>query len=174
MAAKPAAGAPGAETKPKSKKMLVIVLVVVLLLAVAGAAAAFFLMKPAAEEDDGGAETQATTKSSKPKTPPQYMALEAVVVNLADPGGARYAQVGITLQVDEAATAEKVKAFLPTIRNGILMQISRRSADDLLRPEGKEALASDILNLVREEAGLPAVKGTSPVQAVLFTSLIVQ
>ena len=171
MAAKPAAGA---EEKPKSKKTLIIVLVVVLLLAVAGAAGDFLLLKPSDDDGDDGAETQQPTKSSKPKAPPQYMAMDAVVVNLADPGGSRYAQVGITLQLDDAATGERIKAFLPTIRNGILMQISRRQADDLLRPEGKEALASDILNLVREEAGMPLVRGHSAVQAVLFSSMIVQ
>ena len=174
MAAKPAASADGA-AKPKSKKMLVIVLVVVLLLAVAGAAAAFLLLKPAPEdEEDGAAETHQPVKKGKPKAPPQYMPLDALVINLADQGGTRYAQVGITLQLDDAATAEAIKAFLPTIRNGILMQISRRTADELLRPEGKEALMNDILTLVREESGMPLERGYSPVQAVLFSSLIVQ
>ncbi|WP_101049025.1 flagellar basal body-associated FliL family protein [Macromonas nakdongensis] len=175
MAAKPAAGADNAE-KPKSKKMLVIVLVAVLLLVVAGAAAAFLLLKPSADEEDGGDAHAAaeTTKHAKPKAPPQYMPLDALVINLADPGGMRYAQVGITLQLEDAATGEAIKGYLPTIRNGILMQISRRTADELLRPEGKEALMNDILTLVREEAGMPLNRGHSPVQAVLFSSLIVQ
>ncbi len=175
MAAKPAAGAEGAEAKPKSKKLLIIILVVVLL-AVAGAAAAFFLLKPAPDEDDEEATTQtAPAKSSaKAKAPPQFMALDPMVINLADAGGSRYAQIGLTLQLDNAATGDTIKAFMPAIRNGMLLQISRRTAEELLRPEGKEALANDLLELVRSEAGMPLNKGYSPVQAVLFASLIVQ
>lgn len=173
MSAKPAAAAEGAE-KPKSKKMLIIILAVVLLLVVGGGVGAYLLFKPAPEEGDAAEETHAPAKKDKHAAPPQYMPLDALVINLADPGGLRYAQVGITLQLEDAHTGDTVKAFLPTIRNGILMQIARRSADELLRPEGKEALASDILNLVREESGMPLQKGHSAVQAVLFSSLIVQ
>lgn len=172
MAAKPAAVAEGAE-KPKSKKMLIIILVVVLL-AVAGAVAAFFLLRHSGDEAEDGAEVQETVKHEKPKAPPQYMPLDALVINLADPGGLRYAQVGITLQLEDAATGETIKGYLPSIRNGILMQISRRTADELLRPEGKQALMNDILALVQEEAHMTPTKGHSPVQAVLFSSLIVQ
>lgn len=168
--------AAGADAKPKSKKLLIIILVLVLVLLLGGGAAAFLLLKggSADEELDEAPRTSQSARDTRPRTPPQYMALDPVVINLADPGAIRYAQVGITLQVDTAATADRVKAFLPAIRNGILRQISRRTAEELLRPEGKDQLAQDILELVREEAGLPLVRGESPVQAVLFSSLIVQ
>lgn len=172
MAEKPAAGA---EAKPKSKKLLVIILVAVLVLLLGLGAAAFLLLKGGGEDEAADAETSSeTARDAKPRTPPQYMALEPVVINLADPGSIRYAQVGITIQVDSTATADQIKAFLPTIRNGILRQISRRTSEELLRPEGKDQLALDILNLVREETGLAPTRGESPVQAVLFSSLIVQ
>ncbi len=172
MADKPAAGA---EAKPKSKKLLVIILVTVLVLLLGLGAAAFLLLKGGGDDDfDDAEKTTQPVRDARPRTPPQYMALDPVVINLADPGSIRYAQVGITLQVDTTATADRIKAFLPTVRNGILRQISRRTADELLRPEGKDQLAQDILDLVREETGLPVVRGESPVQAVLFSSLIVQ
>ena len=76
--------------------------------------------------------------------------------------------------MEDTATEAKIKAFLPTIRSGILMLVARRSAEELLRPEGKEALATDILNLTREETGFTERRGYSPVQKVLFSSLIVQ
>ncbi|WP_180683540.1 flagellar basal body-associated FliL family protein [Tepidicella baoligensis] len=172
MADKPAADA---EAKPKSKKLLVIILVVVLVLLLGLGAAAFLLLKSGSGDDiDDPEATTQPVRDSRPRTPPQYMALDPVVINLADPGAIRYAQVGITLQVDSAATADRIKAYLPTVRNGILRQISRRTAEELLRPEGKDQLAQDILDLVREETGLAPVRGESPVQAVLFSSLIVQ
>lgn len=177
MAAKPAAGAEGAEAKPKSKKLLIIIIVLVLVLAIVGAAAAFFLLKPKAEDEEAdGAAPAATAKAAaaKPKTPPQFMPLDPMVVNLADPGGARYAQIGLTLQIADASTADAIKAFMPAIRNGMLLRISKRSAEELLRPEGKEALANELLELVREQTGMPLARGYSPIEAVLFASLIVQ
>lgn len=175
-----AAPAPAGE-KPKSKKLLIII-VALLVLLVGGGAAAFFLLKGHGQdgEDDGGdhAEAAATAKPKAKKKeaapPPTFMPLEAVVVNLADTNGPRYAQVGITLQVEDDKTAEAVKKFMPAIRNGILMQISRRTADQLLSAEGKEALAKDILELVRSTTGMEEYRGYSPVQAVLFSSIIVQ
>lgn len=157
--------------------MLVIIVALVVVLAILGAAVAFLLMQPAAEEAgaEGAESSQAAQAEPRaPKTPPEFMALDSMVVNLADPGGMRFAQVGLTLQVADAATAETVKAFMPAIRNGMLRQISRRTAEELLRPEGKDQLAADLLTLVREQAGLPEIRGYSPVEAVLFASLIVQ
>jgi len=179
MAAKPAASAEGAEAKPKSKKMLIIIVAAVLLLVVGGAAA-FLLLKPAAEEEgDGEPVAEKSTKKKKKKSsdaahPPEFMPLDPVVVNLADPEGTRYAQVGLTLQLADPHTSEAVKKFMPAIRNGILMMIARRSANELLSAEGKETLANDIAEMVREQTDMPLEHGESPVQAVLFSSLIVQ
>lgn len=174
MADKPA---DGAEVKPKSKKKLLIIIAAVLLvLVLAAGAVLFFLMKGSSDSEGEEAEAaQQTTSAAKPRTPPEFMALDPVVINLADPGVIRYAQVGITLQVDTKATSDLITPFLPSIRNGILRQISRRTAEEILRPEGKDQLALDILELVRQETGLTAsARAESPVQAVLFSSLIVQ
>lgn len=181
MAAKPAEVAEGAEAKPKSKKMLIIIVAAVLVLVLV-AAAAFFLLKPAHEDEEGEdgaavAEQSSSSKKKKPSksdAPPEFMPLDAVVVNLADKEGIRYAQVGLTLQLEDAHTGETIKKYMPAIRNGILMAIARRNASELLTAEGKEALANDIAELVREQANLPLEHGSSPVQAVLFSSLIVQ
>ncbi|MFN4103487.1 MAG: flagellar basal body-associated protein FliL [Tepidimonas sp.] len=176
--AEPAAAAAGGE-KPKSKKLLLIIIVLLVVLA-GGGAAAFLLLKGGHDEEAG--DEPATEAKAKPKKkakkapagPPTFMPLEAVVVNLADPGSTRYAQVGITLQVEDAKVAEEVKKFMPAIRNGVLMQISRRTADQLLSAEGKEQLSQDILDLVRTTTGMEEYRGYSPVEAVLFSSLIVQ
>jgi len=94
--------------KPKSKKLLIII-VAVLLLVVAGGGGAFFLLKKKhADDEDGGADTHATAKKDhKSEAPPQFLPLDNLVVNLADPGGARFAQIGITLQVVDATWATR-------------------------------------------------------------------
>ena len=164
---------------PKSKKLLIIIVALVVLLVAGGAAAFFLLMGKQAAEDEEGEEAPAKVEKAKPKkqeakVPPTFMPLDAVVVNLADPGSTRYAQVGITLQLEDDKTAEEVKKFMPAIRNGILMTISRRTADELLSAEGKEKLAAEILDLVQKTTGMEPYKGYSPVEAVLFSSIIVQ
>ena len=178
MAAKPPAPAPAANAdaapaKPKSKKLLVIVLGAVALLLVL-ALAAFFLLQPAAEEELGP-DGQPLAAAATVQAPPAFLPLENMVVNLADPGAMRFAQLGVTLQLTDAATSDRVTAFMPAVRNGMLRLASQRTAEQLLTPAGKDALAADILAMVRETTGLPdRATAPSPVQAVLFTSLIVQ
>lgn len=192
MSDKPAAEE-GDKPKAKSKKMLIIIVGAVLVLALGGGGAFFYISKQraAAEEGEEGAPAKTAAKDAH-KVPPAYLPLDNMVVNLADPGGERVAQVGITLELLDAKSAETVKAYLPTIRSGVLMLISQRTAEELLKPEGKEKLAKDILR----EASLPfgggdedheeeaPAKKTSkkkkaahpdyPVVGVLFSSFIVQ
>lgn len=174
MAQKPAADA---EAKPKSKKLLIIIIAAVLVILLAAGGAVLFLMMSgnSEEESDEANAPQVSEPAARPRTPPQFMPLDPVVINLADPGVIRFAQVAVTLQVADPATNAQITAFLPTIRDGILRQVSRRTAQELLNAEGKDQLAADILELVRQETGListPRVE--SPIQAVLFASLIVQ
>lgn len=169
----PAAGE--AEAKPaKGKKMLIIILAVVILLVVAGGGAAFFLLKKKGADAEHEEEA-APAKSAKVdlKAPPTFLPLENMVVNLADPGGNRFAQVGITLQVDNLATGDAVKAFMPSIRNGILLILSQRTTEELLQVQGKEQLAADIIAEVSRQLGFEGKK-QNPIQAVLFSSFIVQ
>jgi flagellar FliL protein len=179
-----------AAAAPKSKKLLIIILAAVLVLVLGGAGAFFFISKQHAAAEDGEEAPAPKAVSHDPKLPPAYLPLDAMVVNLADPGGERVAQIGVTLEVLDAKSSETVKAYLPTIRSGILMLISQRTAEELLKPEGKEKLAKDILR----EAAVPFGGGDEeeeetasskkkkrraapvqyPVVGVLFSSFIVQ
>lgn len=195
MSAKPEVVA-GAAAPAKSKKMLVIVgaLVLVLLLAAVGAYI-FIAKRNAAAAEDGEEPAKANASAhEKPKTPPVYLPLDPMVVNLADPGGEKVAQVGITLEVLDAKASDTVKAYLPTIRSGVLLLISQKTSEELLKPEGKEKLAADILKRAAvpfgggEEEEEPVVAVDSkkkkppkkkvvleyPVVGVLFSSFIVQ
>lgn len=167
---------------PKSKKMLVIIVVLVLL-GVALAGGWLYLSKQqaaAALDEDEEEEVAAVVEHSGP---PTYLPLDNMVVNLADPGGERVAQIGITLEVTSALELEKVKAYLPTIRSDVLLLVSQRTADELLSREGKEKLAEDVLAAASRHFQTPAAKGKkkakdasngNPVRGVLFSSFIVQ
>lgn len=167
-----------AAAPPKSKKMLLIVAVLAVL-AVALAGGWLYLSKQNAALDDEEEEEVAAVV--EPSGPPTYLPLDNMVVNLADPGGERVAQIGITLEVDSPLELEKVKAYLPTIRSDVLMLVSQRTADELLSREGKEKLAEDVLAAASRHFSKPApAKGKkngaagNPVRGVLFSSFIVQ
>ena len=161
MSAKPEAAEDGAAKAPaKSKKMLIIIVGAVLVLALGGGGVFFLISKQraAAVEEGEDAPMAKSADHGKPKAPPAYLPLDNMVVNLADPGGERVAQVGITLEVTDARGSDMVKAFLPTIRSGILLLLSQRTAEELLKPEGKQQLAKDILR----ETSLPFGGGDAP------------
>ena len=156
MSAAPAATAAAAPTVTGGKKKLIIIITaVVLLLVLGGGGAAFMLMKkkPAEGEEDADgeprAEAQAPAPKAKPKHdpkhPPVFVPLDPFTVNLADKESERYAQIGITLEIDDAKTGDDLKVYMPAIRNNILMVLSHKTAAQLLTREGKAKLAKSIL-----------------------------
>ena len=127
-----------------SKKLLVVVAIVLLIVALAVGGAWFYVSKQRAAALDGDEEETAVTKVQS-KEAPTYFPLDNMVVNLADPGGEKVAQIGITLELSDAHATEKVKQYLPTIRSSILLLVSQKTSEELLQREGKEKLAADIL-----------------------------
>lgn len=173
--------------KPKGKKKLM-VLIAVLLLSAGGGGAWFYFDKLKGENKEVESE-----ESKLSKAPKVFFPLDPVVINLADLGGDRFAQVGITFQIREEKSAEAIKKMLPTIRSAILMTLSQKSSDELLSKAGKEKLALDILSEVgrvfgvkpeappteevkpgKTETMAPKNQAINPVLEVLFSSLIVQ
>jgi flagellar FliL protein len=195
LSAKP--DADSAKAPAKSKKLLVIVGAVVVILALAAGGGWFYISKQraaAAAEADG--EEEVVTKAA-PEGPPTFLPLDNMVVNLADPGGEKVAQIGVILQVTDSHASDTVKLYLPAIRSGVLLLISQRTAEELLQREGKDKLAADILaeaskpwGGVEESHDAPAADGgkakpkkkkakksshgENPVVGVLFSSFIVQ
>lgn len=176
---------------PAKSKKLIVILAVLALLVVAGAAA-WGLLASRDMDEEGGRSSKAANR-----TPPTFLAIENMVVNLADPGGDRFAQVGITLELKDAKTAEMVKAYMPSIRSSVLMLLSQRTTDELLTREGKEKLAADVRREVARPLGYTVPKSRkrgeadpdeedddedsprprasdNPVRQVLFSSFIIQ
>ncbi len=187
MSAKHSAAAAPAKEPAKSKLVLIGAIVVVLVVV---AAAAFLFLN--SRNHEGDEEHESTAAAA---VVPTFLPLDNMVVNLADPGGDRFVQLGITLELQDDKTASLVKQYLPSIRNGILMLVSQRTADELLLREGKEKLAAEIRDEVSRPLGLGAGKaraqaddesadeddrprrGKQPqgaVRRVLFSSFIIQ
>ena len=138
------AAAPAA---PKGKKKLIVIVAVVLLLALGGGGA-FFMMKKkatAADEEGSGGGEVAHAAAAKTHKAPTFVPLDPFVVNLADRDGERYAQVGLTLEVDDPKFGDEMKNYMPAVRNAILMILAHKTSQQLLGREGKEALAEEIM-----------------------------
>ncbi|MES2890163.1 MAG: flagellar basal body-associated FliL family protein [Pseudomonadota bacterium] len=169
---------------PGKKKLIVILAVVVLLLGAAGGGAVYFMKKKAAAaaaaaEADGG-EPAEEAKEAKPTGPPTFVPLEPFVVNLADKGADRYAQIAVTFQIDDPKFAEQLKLYMPAIRNSILMILADKTSDELLDRAGKEALAAEIMEEalrpmhLGSDAGKTGDKVQNPIRKVHFANFIIQ
>ena len=210
-----AAAAADAPSPAKGKKKLIIIIAVAALVLAGGGGAAVFMMKKkaaaeaaeAAESGDGeaGAASHGPAKASAkhdPKAVPVFVPMDPFTVNLADREAERYAQIGITLEIDDAKTGDQIKNYMPAIRNNILMAIADRTAGDLMGREGKAKLAEKIKRETARALGYevgdddadddhadeppakPAAKGSKkrkkpappalPIKAVHFSNFIIQ
>jgi flagellar FliL protein len=154
-AAAPTADAAGTAKPAKGKKKLIIIVVAVLVLLLAGGGAMFVMKSKAAaaaaaaeaEGDDAAPAENGEHAAAHidPKHPPTFLPLDPFVVNLADKESDRYAQIGITLEIDSHEVAEQMKTYMPAIRNNVLMILANKTSRDLMDRAGKEALAAEIL-----------------------------
>jgi flagellar FliL protein len=130
----------GAKQKKSKASLFIIIFAVLALVSALGFGVLFYLGQKNASDGE-----EKTTSHAAKKTPPVYLSLDNMVVNLADPGGEKVAQVGVTLEVIDSTASDKVKVYLPSIRSRILLIISQRESAELLSIAGKEKLAADIL-----------------------------
>ncbi|MGZ8231086.1 MAG: flagellar basal body-associated FliL family protein [Burkholderiales bacterium] len=174
------------KTKGKGGKRLWLIGTIVLLLAAAGGATPFLL---------GGASDNA----SAPSQPAVFVPLETFTVNLFPADGLQqYLQVNVSLKVVNQTIADAVKARMPEVRNRILLLLSSKRAAELLSVSGKQKLATDIAQGVREmveprkdsapvaqasvelaaepkaDTAAPSAAAPSPSVEVLFTAFIIQ
>lgn len=196
---------PGEPSAPAGgrKKLMMIIGAAVLALLLIGGGIAFWLVKsrPAPSEDGEEAAApaahQPAGKHDAKGQPPQFMPLDPFTVNLADKDGERFAQVAITFELEDSHFADQIRAYLPAVRNNILMTLAQKTAAELLTREGKELLAKQILRESlrpmgievpdeeegdeHAEAARPKKKGKKkkapvsyPIRSVQFASFIIQ
>ena len=155
--------APAAEAAPpaKGKKKLIIVVAAAVLVLGGGGGAAMVLMKKKVDPDAEGVEdhapakgAQAPTAKRDPKVVPVFVPLDPFTVNLADRNAERFAQVGVTLEIEDAHLTDQIKNYMPAIRNNILMVIADRTAGELMGREGKTKLAERIRRAASRALGV--------------------
>jgi flagellar FliL protein len=201
--AKKAEAAEGGEAPKPKKKLLLFIIIGVVLLVLGGGSAAFFLMKksaPADEEVAEGEEAPAKAQKAKKKdgkeAPPVFVKLEPFTVKLQSETGESYLQTTPELRVLDAPLGDRIKQYTPEIRHRVLLILTAKKPADVATPQGVQQLSNEIrvtINRIidgpktagkgkKKSAATEEAPATFPdeadpddsVQAVLFTSLIVQ
>ncbi len=184
-----------AEKKPKKKSnLLLIVLLVVmtlLLLTVSVAATLYFSgalnHEPAAastEQSDGAAasdkkkkgEGKHAKKSKKAKKelgPPLYVKLgDPLVVNFVENNQIRYLQVQMEVMTRDPEMKDKIEAYMPLIRNNLLMMLSDLDYATISSFSGKQKIRAEALAEV--QSIMKEQTGDNVVEELYFTSFVMQ
>jgi flagellar FliL protein len=118
----------------------------------------------------------AASKSLAAAIPTHLLALDPLLVNLADTDGSTYARLSITLEVEDAITAKESKSSaskngdseVAVVRDTALTVVGRQTANALLAPHGKEDLKADLLKAFNQSnTGIKVKK-------ILLTDFLVQ
>jgi flagellar FliL protein len=130
------------------------------------------------------AEARALVEKSKPPVTVMYPSKEQVV-NLADKGSSKYLKVNLTLEfIDSklkdppqgaAVTAQQTEfaadmtPYNAIIQDALVSTLSSKTSADLLKPDGKDVLKTDLMNNVNR-----ALHDDQKVVNVYFTTFIIQ
>jgi flagellar FliL protein len=132
----------------------IIILLIPIVLLAAGAGAWFFLLRG--------------RPHAKPPEKSFALALTELTVNLADTGRPHHLSASVTLTLKGAEPEKAAATCDAQIRDAVLMTMSQHRYDELLTPEGKQALREQMLTEVRK--ALLARK--LAVEDVLFTAFL--
>jgi flagellar FliL protein len=106
-----------------------------------------------------------------PPEPPVLVQLESFVVNLADPGGARFLRLSLSLLVEGEHSAKEFEedpVARARVRSAILEQLAQLSAETLVTPAGKTTLKQSISEIAGHQAEHLKISD------VVFSEFIVQ
>jgi flagellar FliL protein len=163
--APPAAEADAAEA-PKASRRLPSWLPKVAIFAGLTAAAfgvALFVVRPMLPQ------ATAEGKHAAPEKFGRVLALEPVVVNLAQTEGRRYLKATVHMEIsEEEKVLKEVEARKPQIQDLLVATFSRKSLGDATAPEALDALRGEILERVTQ------VLGRDRVRRVFITEFVVQ
>jgi flagellar FliL protein len=183
--------------KPKGKLILFIAIGVLVLVLIGGGATYFLMKKKAPAEGEDGEDAQAEVKPKKKDkkadhsvAPSFHKFDKAFTVKLQTEQQEAYLQAEVQLRVLDAAALELLKQYDPELKHRIMLILLTKKASELGTAQGVQRLSNEIRETVNNTLEPPVVKKgkekvepkepgdtaapDAPVQAVLFTSFIVQ
>lgn len=181
----------------KKGKLMLFIIIGALVLVLGGGGAAYFLMKKKAPDETADGEDPPTEVKSKKKdkkgdhAPPSFHKFDkAFTVKLQTEQQEAYLQAEVQLRVLDAAALEMLKQYDPELKHRIMLILLTKKASDLGTAQGVQRLSNEIRETVNNTLEPPSAKKRkdkveakepgdvaapdAPVQAVLFTSFIIQ
>jgi flagellar FliL protein len=93
---------------------------------------------------------------------------ESFTVTLADPGGSRFAQVDVEIEVPDDFVKQEVISIRPKIRDFVIVVLSSKTYDQIESTDGRDFLREEIRNKIDGELKRGKIKN------IFFTQFIVQ
>jgi flagellar FliL protein len=95
--------------------------------------------------------------------------LDPFLVNLNEPGSARYLKASIEVQVKDNMVAEELKKETRGVRDALLRYLSSLAVADTLGEAAKQKIEAEMIKRMADELG-----GKQPVKRLFFTEFMVQ
>jgi flagellar FliL protein len=131
-------------------------------------------LPPAGQGADGAAPAasggEAGPASAVPKTRAAIrpISLPALTVNLADPSGSRYLEIGMDVEVNNPAAVQEIENQTARVRDAIILLLSSKTIGDLATAEGKIVLKNEVA------ARLNQILGTQRIVRIYFTHFVIR
>jgi flagellar FliL protein len=161
------------EVGEKGGGKLKIIIIGVVALLLGGAGAFFFLSgddqaEAATEEQGGTSQEQAVVKE-----PAIYVGVpEAIISPVKGKTRTRMVQIKMSFMVRGAESEERVKTHMPRLKNDLLSLVSAADADEIIKPEGRQKLQQQALEVVQNT--MTELEGKPYIEKVLFVSFVMQ
>jgi len=172
----------GEEAPESPKKMMIIIIAGVVLLLIAGVVAGmffggFFDDEPQQTEISQGIEDGSPAKEGEDTTGDSgelsYSPLEPhFVLNFEGKSKARFMQIGLEVSTTNAKSYAAVQKHMPIIRNEIVFLLSGQKYEEMVTPEGKEQLRSELIETINNI--LKERKAKKGIDNIYFTSFVMQ
>ena len=157
------------EAKGSSKKWIIIA-IIVLVLGGGGYAAWDLLLaeRLLGKDNPQTAETEQNMEETADKEFGAVYEMDPFIVNLLGQEGKRYLKTTIELEVDNDDIKSELALRKPQLRDAILLILTSKSFEDILRPEGKLRLKNELISRINQS--LP----DAGIRSLYFTEFVVQ
>ena len=187
----------------KSKTNLILIILIVMILAVGGGVAAVFLLSDDDKDGDSGEDASADDIPVK-VAPIYSKIHRVFIINFEDTRKARYVQIEMSIMSRDQQSIDLATEHLPVIRNNFITILSSQKYEVLNTRVGKEQLNADLLKSINDtiatevsatldasksdaeegeegeeeedtaNASIPVVDGLKYIEAIYFTSFVMQ
>ena len=96
------------------------------------------------------------------------VSLPTLTVNLADPSGTRYLNIGMDVEVNAPEAAQEIDSQTARVRDAIILLLSSKTIQDLASAEGKILLKTEVAGRLNQ------ILGAQRVVRIYFTEFVIR